>query len=230
VTRPTRAGHAVILLAVGLLSPAVVAQTPSTSPPSSDCRVVADFHDSVVGEFPAGWQPRDDAARATYRAAAEAGLRFVRATAEGTGSQMGREFPWDATAHPLLSWRWRPRLFPANSDERDGGRSDSALSVYAVFGKSSMATRAVKYVWSRVAPVGTTFGSSRARAIILRSGPPPDDGWVTETVNPRRDYERLYGEAPAPARGIAVLTDADQTRSRAVGEYGPFQVCPDPRP
>lgn len=230
MTRPTWAGHAIVLLAAASISPAAVAQTPSAPFPGPDCRVVADYQDSVIGEFPAGWQPRDDAARVTYRVAADAGLRFVRATAEGTGTQMGRELAWDAAALPLLSWRWRPRVFPANSDERDGARSDSALSVYAVFGKSSMATRAVKYVWSRVVPVGTTFGSSRARAIVQRSGPPPDDGWVTETVDVRRDYERLYGEAPAPARGIAVLTDADETRSRAVGEYGPFQVCPDRRP
>jgi hypothetical protein len=78
-----------------------------------------------------------------------------------------------------------------------------------------------------VVPVGATLGSSRARAIVLRSGAPPNDEWVTEAVNVRQDYERLYGEAPGKARGVAVLTDADQTRSRAVGEYGPFRVCPD---
>jgi hypothetical protein len=187
--------------------------------------VVVDYSDAAIGEFPAGWQPRDEAARATYRAMAEGGLRFVRGTAEGTGSQMGREFPWDAAAEPILTWRWRPRIFPRDSDERDSGRYDSALAVYAVFGPRYY-TRAVKYVWSRIVPVGSTLGSSRARAIVLRSGPPPDEGWLTETADVRRDYERLYGEAPARARGVAVLTDADQTRSRAVGDYGAFSVCP----
>ena len=62
--------------------------------------------------------------------------------------------------------------------------------------------------------------------IVLRSGPPLDEEWVTETVDVRRDYERLFGEAPGRARGVAVLTDADQTKSRAVGDYGPFRVCP----
>ena len=90
-----------------------------------------------------------------------------------------------------------------------------------------MATRAVKYIWSRVVPVGTTLGSSRARAIVLRTGAPSNDEWVTEAVNVRRDYERVYGEAPGKARGVAVLTDADQTRGRAVGDYGPFRVCPE---
>ena len=50
---------------------------------------------------------------------------------------------------------------------------------------------------------------------------------MTESVNARRDYERVYGEAPPAARGVAVLTDADQTRSGAVGDYGEFRVCPE---
>ena len=227
MTRPNRAGHAVLLLA--LLSSSALAQTQTPAPvaPTPNCLVVIDYQDSAPGSFPAGWQARNEAARTTYRVVVEGGLAFVRATADGSGSQMGREFPWDVNTHPILSWRWRPRAFPPASDERDSSKSDSALSVYAVFGQSSVATRAVKYIWSRVAPLGTTLGSSRARAIVLRSGAPPDLEWVTETVNVRRDYERLYGEAPGPARGVAVLTDADQTRSRAVGDYGSFRVCPD---
>ena len=156
----------------------------------------------------------------------EDGLRFVRATADGTGSQMGREFAWSRDSHPVLSWRWRPRVFPAGSDERDPSLNDSALAVYAVSGRSQLTARAVKYVWSRVAPVGTTIPTGTARVIVLRSGPAPDEGWVTETVDVRRDYERLFGEAPGRARGVAVLTDADQTKSRAIGDYGPFRICP----
>jgi hypothetical protein len=224
VTRPTRAGYGALLLAL-LLSSSAIAETPA--PASPDCHVVVDYQESTPGSLPAGWQARNDDARNTYRVVTEGGLAFVRATAEGTGSQMGREFPWDVSTHPVLSWRWRPRAFPPASDERSSGKSDSALSVYAVFGQSAMATRAVKYIWSRVVPVGTTLGSSRARAIVLRTGAPSGDEWATETVDVRRDYERLYGEAPEKARGVAILTDADQTQSRAVGDYGPFRVCPE---
>jgi hypothetical protein len=230
VIRPRRAGHGLLRGLVGLLPHAALAQPAAGSPPGDGCRVVIDYRDSGVGDFPAGWQPRDDAARATYRVAAEGGLRFVRATAEGTGSQMGREFPWDAGAEPILTWRWRPRAFPTGSDERDAGRYDSTLAVYAVFGSSQLYTRAVKYIWSRVVPVGTTLRTGRAPAIVLRSGPPPDEGWVTEATHVRRDYERLYDEAPAQARGVAVLTDADQTGSRAVGDYRLRGVPRLPRP
>jgi hypothetical protein len=206
------------------LAPVAPAQAPDGA-----CRVVVDHADGTPGEFPPGWEPRDDAARATYRIAVEDRLRFVRATAEGTGSQMGREFPWSADSHPILNWQWRPQVFPPGSDERASATNDSALAVYAVFGRMQMTARAVKYVWSRVVPAGTTLSTSRAaRVIVLRSGPPADAGWVTETVDARRDYERLYGEAPGRARGVAVLTDADQTKSRAVGDYGAFRICAAP--
>ena len=213
-----------MVLVAGLLSSHALAQP--TPAPADGCRVVVDYRGATLGEFPTGWQARDDAARATYRVAGEADLLFVRGTAEGTGSQMGREFPWDATKEPILSWRWRPQVFPASADERDPNRNDSSLAVYAVFGTSPL-TRAVKYIWSRVVPAGTTLSTSHTPAIVLRVGQPPDEGWVTESVNVRRDYERLYGTAPGRSRGIAVLTDADQTKSRAVGDYGEFRVCPD---
>jgi hypothetical protein len=190
------------------------------------CRVVADYAEARVGEFPAGWQPRNGDARETYRVLEEGGLRFVRATAQGTGSQMGREFDWDVRAWPVLSWQWRPQVFPAGADERDSSRNDSVMAVYAVFGSNQLTGRAVKWVWSSVVPPGTTV-PGRARVIVLRSGPPTGAGWVTEAVDVDRDYRRLFGEpAPPRARGIAVLTDSDQTRSRAVGDYGPFRVCP----
>jgi hypothetical protein len=225
VTRPTWAGHVLLALLAGLAPPSALAQSAVTPALAEGCRVVVDFRDAVVGEFPKGWQSRDQAARATYRVMAEEGLRFVRATAEGTGSQMGREFPWDSAKEPVLSWRWRPRVFPTGADERDPKRNDSALAVYAVFGTAPL-TQAVKYIWSRVVPVGTTLSTSRTPAIVLRMGSSPDQGWVTESVNVLRDYERLHGAAPGRARGIAVLTDADETRSRAVGDYGEFGVCP----
>jgi Protein of unknown function (DUF3047) len=227
----SRGGRALLLLLAVLLADVAHAQTPPRETPPEGCRVVVDYTDAAVGEFPAGWQARNDAARATYRVLAEGGLRFVRATADGTGSQMGREFAWDADREPILTWDWRPRVFPPGSDERNSRLNDSALAVYAVFGSTSVTAHAVKYVWSRVVPAGTALTTSRtARVLVLRSGAPADAAWVTESVHVLHDYERLYGEAPARARGVAVLTDADQTRSRAVGDYGAFRVCRNPSP
>jgi hypothetical protein len=208
---------------VGLL---VTVPTPRPAP-AADCRVVADFSHDQVGAFPVDWRPKEQRAREVYRVLAEGGLRFVRATAEGTGLQMGKELTWSLAAQPVLEWKWRPMTWPTGADERRSGRNDSALGVYAVFPHTTFSVKAVKYVWSARAPVGATASASMGltRMIVLRSGPSSRPGWVEERVNVARDYQRLFGETPASPIGIAVLTDADDTKSEAVGDYAAFRVC-----
>jgi hypothetical protein len=50
--------------------------------------------------------------------------------------------------------------------------------------------------------------------------------WVEEQVNVREDYQKYFGgsEVPKPG-GIAVLTDSDDTKSSAQGDYANFRVC-----
>lgn len=189
---------------------------------------MTDFSKNLVGEFPSDWKPKEEQARTIYRVMEENGARFVRATAEDSGLQMGKEFQWDLATHPVLTWRWRPRVFPSGSDERESARNDSALGVYAVFPHTWASVKTVKYLWSLVAPAGGTAQASMGltRMLVLKSGPPKEDGWREEAVNVVRDYQRLFGEAPKRALGIALLTDADDTKRRAVGDYAAFRVCP----
>lgn len=194
---------------------------------TADCKVVSAFENARPGEFPADWKPKEDRAREVYRVLEDGGVRFVRATAKGVGVQMGKEFDWDLKTHPVLSWKWRPLGFPTGADERDPAKNDSALGVYAVFPHSPVSVKTVKYVWSGTAPVGTTASASMGltRMLVLRSGTPPGEGWVEERVDVAADYQRLFGETPKKPRGIAVLTDSDDTKSTAVGDYTAFRVC-----
>ena len=135
----------------------------------------------------------------------------------------------------LLAVLLLPGPDPASTgaDERDPSRNDSALGVYAVFPHSPVSVKTVKYVWSAVVPVGTTVTASRGltRMLVLRSGKPDGSGWAEESVDVARvaqDYRRLFGDAPKQPRGIALLTDADDTKSAAVGDYTDFRICPGP--
>jgi Protein of unknown function (DUF3047) len=61
---------------------------------------------------------------------------------------------------------------------------------------------------------------------VLESGMARRGEWVEERVNARDDaklYLRLP-RAPIPG-GIAVLTDSDDTRSSAQGDYADFRAC-----
>src|SRR5262249_33789592 len=129
---------------------------------------------------------------------------------------------------PVLAWSWRPLEFPKGADERKSATNDSALSVYAVFPHTSWSVKSVKYIWSAVVPVGTQVPSSQGltQGRIIRSGTGSKAEWVEEKVNVLEDYKKYFkDDNPAKPAGIAVLTDADDTKSSAQGDYANFRVC-----
>jgi len=217
------ASRALIALLLAVLS--IVAGPGAAS--GAECVAVDEFSQGRLGEFPPEWKPRKEPGRPVYSIREEGGLRFLRGIARRIGIQAGREVAWNLEAYPVLAWSWRPIEFPKNSDERKSATNDSALSVYAVFPISKVSVKSVKYIWSRKVPVGTHLTSSAGSTQIrvLRSGGQAGQ-WVDEQVNVRQDYQKYFGgrEVPKPG-GIAVLTDSDDTKSNAQGDYANFRVC-----
>jgi hypothetical protein len=193
-----------------------------------DCIVIEDFAKATVGDFPPDWKVRKDEGKRVYTVQEESGLRFLHAHAVSFATQAARQFEWDLNRYPVLAWSWRPVEFPKGADEKDG-RNDSALSVYFMVPYSSIrGPRAVKYIWSERVPVGTRLQSNGGltQVRVLQSGTAKRGQWVEERVKVRDDWLAYFEEkdVPKPA-GIAVLTDSDDTRSRAQGDYAKFRAC-----
>ena len=214
---------AVALSAAPPFTPAGLVASPALA---ADCVPLSDFSKDAVGSFPRGWRAQKDEAKTVYRVVEEDGVRFLRATARGTAAHAAIEREWDLKEYPVVAWRWRPRTFPEGSDERNSRTNDSALAVYVGFPRAAVAVRSLKYVWSRVVPVGTRASASGGftRMLILRSGP-AQKGWVEERVRVPEDYQKLFDAEPGKPRGIGVLTDADDTKSTAEGDYADFRLC-----
>jgi DUF3047 family protein len=209
----------VTLLSVALLAEPVAAQ---------ECVTVENFSRGKVGEFPPEWRLRKEAGREVYSVQEMDGLRFLRALAKGLGVQAAKQYEWDPKAYPMLAWSWRPIEFPVGSDERQSKTNDSAVSVYAVFPHTPWSVKTLKYIWSAVVPVGTRLSSSAGltQALVIRNGTDKKRSWTEERVNIFEDYKKFFGERETPkASGIAVLTDSDDTKSTAQGEYANFRLC-----
>ena len=208
--------------------PMRLAQAPSGGGAGGDCVVIEDFSQSKEGAFPEGWKARKDSGRPAYAVHAEGGMRFLRASAKNLGIQAAKEKDWNLDQYPSLAWKWRPREFPKGANEQSG-KNDSVLSVYAVFPHSRISVKSVKYIWSEKVPVGTQLESSQGltQVIVLRSGQPEKgDAWVEERRNVVQDYKKLFNETKVPKPiGIAVLTDSDDTKSFAEGDYADFRAC-----
>jgi len=210
-----------------VLGSLVMPSVPMPRAAESECRVIEDFSAGPVGALPPGWKLRKDEAKDVYRVSEEEGRRFLHAASQRMGIQAGKEYKWNLKEYPVLAWSWRPIEFPSGADERQSRRNDSALAVYAVFPYSHFAAKSLKYIWSERVPRGTHLQSNHGltQVIVLDSGIARDKGWVDERVNVLEDYRKYFGEGDPQPAGIAVLTDSDDTRSRAQGDYANFRVC-----
>ena len=216
---------AVVVVVSAVLSGGVAtvgAQAPA------DCRAIDDFSKAAIGEFPSDWEVRKDAGKEVYLVKEDGGKRFLHAHAKNLGIQAAKEYEWDPNTYPVLAWSWRPVEFPRGADEKDG-KNDSALAVYMLVPYSRIrGPKAVKYIWSEKVPVGTRLESNGGltQVRVLESGTDRREQWVDERVNVREDYLKYFDEKDVPkAAGIAVLTDSDDTKSSAQGDYANFRVC-----
>ncbi|PYN05453.1 MAG: hypothetical protein DME02_19780 [Candidatus Rokuibacteriota bacterium] len=218
-----------VLLALAVALPLTFV-APPTVPAEGDCRPIEDFAHAQIGEFPSDWKARKETGKSVYSVQEEGGKRFLRAVSRKVGIQAAREVQsWDLTTYPILAWSWRPREFPKGADERDERRNDSVLAVYMLVPHSRVAgPKAVKYIWSEKVPAGTRLASNGGltQVRVLRSGTEGRGEWRQEKVNVLEDYRRYFDakEPPKPI-GIAVLTDSDETKSSAAGDYADFKVC-----
>jgi hypothetical protein len=182
------------------------------------------FDSDEVGQFPSGWKSRDQKNMTkVYSVQAEGETKFLHADAKDLSVQISFPKKWDLLEYPILRWRWRPVVFPTGSNERIKSGADSVLGIYVVL-RGLPFVKAIKYLWSDTLPVGAEFDSpysAGTKMIVVRSGRELGGTWVTEERNVLLDCERFFGkeEEHPTAQGIAILTDSDDTHSRAVGDY-----------
>jgi hypothetical protein len=117
----------------------------------------------------------------------------------------------------------------------DGDRSrfspaDAALSdlAHALTGEP-MPYATLMYVWGNRRAPGTVVRSprtSRLRTLVVESGPHRLNRWLDYERDIAADYRHAFGEAPGALVGVAIMTDSDNTKSRAQAWYGPLRFVP----
>jgi hypothetical protein len=82
------------------------------------------------------------------------------------------------------------------------------------------------YVWCNHRAAGSVITNPRTdriRKLVVESGPKRLGEWLDYERDVRADFERAFGEPPGALVGVAVMSDTDNTRERAVAWYGPLQ-------
>jgi hypothetical protein len=80
------------------------------------------------------------------------------------------------------------------------------------------------YVYETAAAPGSLIvnpRSDRIRKLVLDSGPAHLRQWRDHRRDLRADFRAVFGEEPGPLVAVALMTDSDNTRSRATTWYSP---------
>ena len=185
----------------------------------------------VLGRFSAGdldgWELRHFEGETRYRIVEAGGSRVLEAESEAAASSLYLERGIDLAARPVLEWRWRveaplSRVGRARQGRRRlrgarlcrWRRVRGCLRCRSRFPMSGPAARRSARTGRIPSPPGCAWSrSSPARSACRPRG-------SSYRRNLREDFRRLFGREVDELEGVAVMTDADNSRQRARAWYG----------
>ena len=199
---------------------------------------------------PDGWHAVGIPGKAVTRYAhtTKDGRPAIAADADRSASMWRRQFAAATGDVAEVRFSWWLELAPENASVAEISREDAGARVLFAFDgdhtrltprtrmlfdmaealtgeKPPFAT--LMYVWDSTAPVGSVIvnpRSDRIRKIVVDSGPAQLHRWRDHRRDLRADFRRAFGEEPGQLVSVAVMTDSDNTASRAKAWYGPVSV------
>ncbi len=183
-----------------------------------------------------------------YRWVEKEGRPAIAAVSEASASMLRKHVSREALALGEVSFSWWVHEGPDNSSVAHADLEDAPARVlFGFHGDLSTLPRRTRmmfelaealtgerppyatlmYVWDAQAPVGTVIinpRSDRIRKIVVDSGPAARGRWREHRRNLADDFRLAFGEAPGRLDSIAVMTDTDNTKTRARSWYGPVEL------
>lgn len=193
--------------------------------------------------LPQGWEPLTFDGRSATSYEWSAVDRALHARADSSASGLIVRMDRPVADAPILRWRWKVAGTLPKGDEARKSGDDYAARLYVAFkydpSRAGAGTRikyglartlkgeypphaAINYIWANKLPKdGHVPNAYTGRVVMVaaRSGDAEAGEWRSEERDVLADYRRLYGEDPPPYSGVAVMTDADDTKGAAEAWY-----------
>jgi len=182
----------------------------------------------AVGSFTSvglqGWEPKSFKGFTEYNLVQENGKTVVKAVSTATASGLVKKISFDPKKYRYLSWSWKIDHTVAGEDERTKAGDDYAARIYVIFaGRYFWQTKAINYVWANQLKKGEYIAnpfSTNVMMVPVQSGQENTGQWFTEERDILADYRKLFGSDPHEASAIAIMTDTDNTGTKATAWYG----------
>ena len=149
---------------------------------------------------------------------------FIKAEAEGKGSGLGKEVFIDLSKTPFINITWKIEKDLPGIKENTKKGHDFAARVFVIkkTGATPLSNRAINYVFSSNQEVGFNSPSPYTKKSIdyvLSTTQENLDTWVTVKANVKEDFMRLHGINVEDISGVAIMTDTDNSKLKAISYY-----------
>ncbi len=149
---------------------------------------------------------------------------FIKAEAEGRGSGLGKEVLIDLLKTPFINITWKVEKDLSGIVENSKKGHDYAARVFVIkkTGSTALSNRAINYVFSSNNEVGKNWHSPYTKKSIdyvLSSTKNNLNTWVTVKANVKDDFMKLHGIEVLDISGVAIMTDTDNSKLKAISYY-----------
>ena len=149
---------------------------------------------------------------------------FIKAEAEGKGSGLGKEIKINLLKTPFINITWKVEKDLSGIVENTKKGHDYAARVFVIkkTGSTPLSNRAINYVFSSNNDVGGNWPSPYTKKSIdyvLSTTKDNLNIWVTVKANVKEDFMRLLGIDVSDISGVAIMTDTDNSKLKAISYY-----------
>lgn len=206
---------------------------------------------STMADLDDGWEPLEFPKidrHTRYRLVEEDGTQVIEASTDNSASGLIARLDLEPGESLMLKWRWKVSNVFDQGDARKKSGDDYPARIYVAFEfepekaswferakRKTVATvfgeelpgNAINYIWANRLPQGETVANPYAEEtmmIAVTSGNEQAGEWVTVERDLVADYRAAFGEEPPPIRGVAIMSDSDNTGESATAWYGDLEL------
>ena len=167
-----------------------------------------------------------------YQIGSNANGNFLRAKAEGQASGLGKEIKINLDKTPFINITWKVENNLNGINERSKKGHDFAARVFVVkkTGITALSNRAINYVFSSNEDIGENWNSPYTKNSIdyvLSTTKITDNEWITVKSNVKNDFKNLHNLDVNEIDGVAILTDTDNSKMKAISYYQNIYFSPE---
>ena len=162
--------------------------------------------------------------KTTYTLGSNDKGNFLKAEAQGVASGLGKELKINLNKTPYINITWKVEEDLSGIEENSKKGHDYAARVFVIkkTGATALSNRAINYVFSSNKSVGENWPSpftKKSIDYVLSTTKKNKNEWVTVKANVKEDFKTLHGLDVNELNGVAIMTDTDNSKLKAVSYY-----------